>query len=68
MIIHILIKTEVKFREKHKQVTIDRIPIELVEKETISELRERARRVYEEWVEYNHKQLTNTWYWLTGTF
>ena len=64
----IIICSESNFQGKHKRIIIDRIQLELVEAETLQELRKRATIIYNAWCEANHKYFPHTWHYLRGEF
>ena len=66
--IFIIICANIKYQGKHKRVIIDRLPLELVNAETIHELRKRAELVYQDWCGENHMIFPNTWHYLRGEF
>ena len=66
--IFIIICANIKFRGKQKRVIIDRIPLELVPAETITELQKRANFVFEDWCAENRSISHITWHYLRGEF
>ena len=66
MHIFVTIKADVVFRGRHKLVTVDRLPLELVEAETIAELRKRGQLLFDEWSQANRQNFSHAWHMLTG--
>ena len=64
----IIICSESNFQGKHKRIIIDRIQLELVEAETLQELRKRATVIYGAWCGANSKYFPHTWHYLRGEF
>ena len=66
--IFIIICANIKYQGKHKRVILDRVPLELVDAETIRELKKRAELVYQDWCGENDRIFPNTWHYLRGEF
>ena len=66
--IYIVICAEVEFQGNHKRITIDRLKMELVEAETVREMRTRANVIYESWCAANYKNFPHTWHYIRGEF
>ena len=64
----IVICSETTFQGNHKRVIIDKLKLELVDAETVHELRKRADTMYKSWCAANHKNFSDTWYYLRGEF
>ena len=62
----IVICSETTFQGHCKRVVIDKLIFELVEAETVNELRKRADITYKSWCAANQKNFTGTWYYLRG--
>ena len=66
--IYIIICANIKFQGKHKRIILDRVPIELVNAETIHEMKKRAELVYQDWCGANRVTFPDTWHYLRGEF
>lgn len=64
----IIICANVNYQGKHKRAIIDRIQIEVVDAESIRELRARANIIYKSWCDVNREIFPDTWHYLRGEF
>ena len=68
MMIFIIICAEIKFQGDHKRITVDRLKLELVEAETVRDMRKRAEVIYESWCAANYTNFPHTCHYLRGEF